>query len=165
MDNLLSWTLGQQAAIVRTIRQMVECESPSDDPAGIARFNELLADFVSGDGTCRRIGTNLICTFSSLPGRRKTGQLMALGHADTVWPLGTLRGMPFRAAEGRLWGPGVLDMKAGLAFFLFAMRGLRELEIPVGHKVILQVNSDEAQPRGAGAGAGHGSDRKAENGA
>ena len=71
------------------------------------------------------------------------GQVMALGHADTVWPLGTLRGRPFREAEGRLWGPGVLDMKAGLAFFLFAMRGLRELVIPVAHRVILQVNSDE----------------------
>jgi glutamate carboxypeptidase len=142
MDEVLSWATGQQAAIVRTIGQMVECESPSDDPAGIARFHELLADFVSGEAACRKVGTNLICTFN-LPGRRKTGQVMALGHADTVWPLGTLRGMPFREAEGRLWGPGVLDMKAGLAFFLFAMRGLRELDIPVAHRVILQVNSDE----------------------
>ena len=142
MDNLLTWALGQQAAIVRTVREMVECESPSDDPAGVARFNELLADFVSGEATCRKAGTNLICTFN-LPGRRKIGQVMALGHADTVWPLGTLRGMPFREAKGRLWGPGVLDMKAGLAFFIFAMRGLRELDIPVAHRVILQVNSDE----------------------
>ena len=142
MDNLLTWASGQQAAIVQTIRQMVECESPSDDPSGIARFNQLLADFVSGEATCRKAGANLTCTFS-LPGRRKTGQVMALGHADTVWPLGTLRGMPFREAEGRLWGPGVLDMKAGLAFFIFAMRGLRELDIPVPHRVILQVNSDE----------------------
>lgn len=142
MDNLLSWAAGQQTAIVRTIRQMVECESPSDHPAGIARFNELLADSVRGEATCRKIGTNLICTFS-LPGRRKAGQVMALGHADTVWPPGTLRTMPFREAAGRLWGPGVLDMKAGLAFFLFAMRGLRERDIAVAHRVILQVNSDE----------------------
>ena len=54
--------------------------------------------------------------------------MLALGHADTVWPIGTLRKMPFRRAQGRLWGPGVLDMKAGLAFFIFAMRALRELE-------------------------------------
>jgi glutamate carboxypeptidase len=51
--------------------------------------------------------------------------------------------MPFRRAEGRLWGPGVLDMKAGLAMFVFAMRALRELDIPVGRHVVLQVNSDE----------------------
>ena len=59
------------------------------------------------------------------------GRFLALGHSDTVWPLGTLRAMPFRQAEGRLWGPGVFDMKAGLVFFNFAMRALREQEIPV----------------------------------
>ena len=78
-----------------------------------------------------------------LPGRKKSGQILALGHSDTVWPLGTLRTMPFREADGRLWGPGVLDMKAGIAFFIFAVRALRELEIPVASKVLLQLNSDE----------------------
>ncbi|MDP9170542.1 MAG: M20 family metallopeptidase, partial [Acidobacteriota bacterium] len=63
--------------------------------------------------------------------------------SDTVWPLGTLQTMPFREAKGRLWGPGVLDMKAGLAFFVFAMRAIRELDIPVARNVMLQVNSDE----------------------
>jgi glutamate carboxypeptidase len=57
--------------------------------------------------------------------------------------MGTLSGMPFRREKGRLWGPGVLDMKSGIVFFLFAMRALRELEIPVTRKVLLQVNSDE----------------------
>ena len=51
--------------------------------------------------------------------------------------------MPFRQAEGRLWGPGVLDMKSGIAFFVFAMQALRELDIPVRRKIVLQVNSDE----------------------
>jgi glutamate carboxypeptidase len=51
--------------------------------------------------------------------------------------------MPFRQGRGRLWGPGVLDMKAGLVFFVFAMRILRELDVPVRRKVILQVNADE----------------------
>ena len=51
--------------------------------------------------------------------------------------------MPFRQEKGRLWGPGVLDMKSGLAFFVFAMRALRDLEIPVSKKVVLQINADE----------------------
>jgi glutamate carboxypeptidase len=89
-----------------------------------------------------KFGKHLVCEVH-LPGRKKSGRILALGHADTVWPLGTLRTMPFKAAGGRLWGPGVLDMKAGIAFFVFAARALRELEIPVPSKVFLQLNSDE----------------------
>ncbi len=51
--------------------------------------------------------------------------------------------MPFQQEQGRLWGPGVLDMKSGLAFFVFAMRAIRELDVPVPHKVVLQLNADE----------------------
>src|SRR5262249_12700101 len=69
--------------------------------------------------------------------------ILALGHLDTVWPLGTLRQMPFRVEAGRLWGPGVLDMKGGLAFFIAAVRALRDLGIVVHRKVLLQLNSDE----------------------
>jgi glutamate carboxypeptidase len=134
--------------VIAIIRQFVECESPSDDPASVNRFVDLLAESVkdiarvktyAGGKGC---GKHLRCEFL-LPGSKKTGQIMALGHSDTVWPLGTLRAMPFRQASGRLWGPGVFDMKAGLAFFIFAMRELRERDIPVARKVVLQVNSDE----------------------
>jgi glutamate carboxypeptidase len=127
---------------------MVECESPSDDPDGLRRCSELIADTFTRYAICRRSGTHLLFTFD-LPGARRSARergrsrILALGHYDTVWPLGTLRAMPFRNAKGRLWGPGVLDMKAGLAFFLFAMRALRELDIQAPNTVMLQVNSDE----------------------
>ncbi len=80
---------------------------------------------------------------SSIWTARKQGQILALGHSDTVWPVGTLATMPFRQKNGRLWGPGVLDMKAGIALFIYAMRILRDLEVPVPHKVVMQINSDE----------------------
>jgi glutamate carboxypeptidase len=51
--------------------------------------------------------------------------------------------MPFRQKNGRLWGPGVLDTKSGIAFLVYATRALRELDIPVARRVILQLNSDE----------------------
>src|ERR1035438_6795523 len=133
--------------MVAQIRQFVECESPSDDSSAVNRFVELVSDTVTPFAKVKtfaggRFGKHLVCEVQ-LPGRKKSGQAMALGHADTVWPVGTLRTMPFRQADGRLWGPGVLDMKAGIVFFLFAVRALRELDIPAGSKVLLQLNPDE----------------------
>ncbi len=147
MDPLLHYARHAQPQIIDLIRQYAECESPSDDPAAVNRFVELVADSVSPFAKIKthaggRFGRHLVCEMT-LPGRKKNGQILALGHSDTVWPMGTLRSMPFRQADGRLWGPGVLDMKAGIAFFAFAVKALRELDIPVLSKVVLQVNSDE----------------------
>jgi glutamate carboxypeptidase len=147
VDPLLSYLFARQREITALIRQFAECESPSDDAAAVNRFVELVSDSVAPMArvkTCPggRFGKHLLCEMN-LPGRKKSGQILALGHSDTVWPLGTLRTMPFREAEGRLWGPGVLDMKAGIAFFVFAARALRDLEIAVPSKVLLLLNSDE----------------------
>jgi len=147
VDSLLSQVRGRQSETIALIRQFVECESPSDTPEAIDRFVELVADTVAPFAKVKTVaargyGRHLLVE-PALPGRRKQGQILALAHSDTVWPLGTLRTMPFRQAEGRLWGPGVLDMKAGIAFFIGAVRSLREMEIPVPRKVLLQVNSDE----------------------
>jgi len=102
-----------------------------------------MADQASGLATAQFFpGGNMRLEFA-LPGEEKDGQILVLGHADTVWPLGTLRTMPFREADGRLWGPGVLDMKAGLAFCLFAARAIRDLDVAVRRKVVLLVVSDE----------------------
>lgn len=147
MDPILSHLQRQQSEITSLIRKFVECESPSDDSAAVNRFVELVSDTVSPIAQVktfpgRQFGRQLVCEMS-LPGRNKTGQILALGHSDTVWPMGTLRSMPFRQAAGRLWGPGVLDMKSGIAFFIFAVKTLRDLDIPVPSKVLLQLNSDE----------------------
>ena len=142
MDSILSYAQGRQPEIIALIRQFVECESPSDDAAAVQRFNDLVADTVAPYAKVKRVGAQLLCEMD-LPGRRKQGQILALGHSDTVWSMGTLRTMPFRQSDGRLWGPGVLDMKSGIAFFLFAVQALREFDRPVGRKVLLQLNSDE----------------------
>jgi glutamate carboxypeptidase len=148
IDRLFAYAKEHPRQLVALLREFVECESPSDDAAAVGRFMELVAVRIGEAGKVRltkpgKFGPNLLCEFS-LPGpKRKDGQILALGHGDTVWPVGTLRQMPWRERDGRLWGPGIFDMKAGLAFFLFAMRGLRELDIPVRRRVLLQVNSDE----------------------
>ena len=67
---------------------------------------------------------------------------MLLGHLDTVWPLGTLSGMPFRIAKGRAWGPGVLDMKAGVVMGLTAIEALCATDT-LERPVVFLLNGDE----------------------
>jgi glutamate carboxypeptidase len=148
VDPLLAHVQAQQAGIIALIRRMVECESPSDNPRAVDRFVDLVSAEAAPFASIQtfpggKFGKHLLCEFA-LPGRsKKKGDILALGHSDTVWPMGTLTQMPFREADGRLWGPGVLDMKSGIAFFLFAVRALRELDVPVRSRVKLLINSDE----------------------
>jgi glutamate carboxypeptidase len=147
MDALLQWARKNQPRLIGFVRELVECESPTDSPDDVTRCAELIGDSLAdiADGRMQRgkgVGHTYTCTFR-LPGGARQGRVLALGHSDTVWPLGTIRTMKFRQRDGRLWGPGVLDMKAGIAIFAFAMRALRELDIPVRREVQLLVNPDE----------------------
>jgi glutamate carboxypeptidase len=147
VDPYLAYARAKQKDIVALIRLMVECESPSGDRAALDRFVALISDVLAPMATFRIFPPGHLRAEFHLPGpykrARKRGQILVLGHSDTVWPLGTLRGMPFRQEKGRLWGPGVLDMKSGLAFFVFALRALRDLDVPAPKRVVLQLNADE----------------------
>lgn len=147
MDRFLRYARQKQKYLIALLQEFVECESPTDTPAAVNRFVDLVAARTADIARARTFpggayGKHARLEFS-LPGKKRGGQILALGHSDTVWTMGTLRTMPFRQSRGRLWGPGVLDMKSGLAFFIFAMRALRDLDVPVSRKVVLQINSDE----------------------
>jgi glutamate carboxypeptidase len=89
----------------------------------------------------RKFGDLLELRFG--PRRRSAGKpVLLLGHLDTVWPVGTLKTMPCRIGEGRLWGPGTLDMKAGVALALTAMEMLAEAGL-LEREIILLLNSEE----------------------
>lgn len=146
MDSLLACAQAKQDEQIAFLRELVECESPSGDPVAIERFIDLLAAKLAGMAQCNKISSEYgpMAQFEfDLPGKRPEGQILALGHSDTVYSIGTLASMPFRVAEGRVYGPGVLDMKGGIASFVFAMRALRELHVPVRQRVIMQLNPDE----------------------
>ncbi len=69
-------------------------------------------------------------------------RILLLGHLDTVWPLGTLETMPCRVEAGRLWGPGTLDMKAGVAMAFTALELLTEADL-LRREIVLLLNGDE----------------------
>ncbi len=147
MSNFLRYAQDKQAEIVALISELAACESPSDAPAAVNRFVDLFIEKTGDVASAKtfesaKFGKTLRLEFK-LPGEAKQGQVLALGHSDTVWPIGTVKTMPVNVADGRLWGPGVLDMKAGLVFFVFAMRALRDLNIPLKREVALLVVPDE----------------------
>lgn len=74
---------------------------------------------------------------------RPSGQLLVLGHYDTVYSTGTLRRVPFRVSAGKAYGPGAFDMKAGIIQALFALQALIETKTPLRKRIIFLWTSDE----------------------
>jgi glutamate carboxypeptidase len=146
MHRYLRYARERLPALTEFVREMVECESPSDSPAHVNALVQLLQKR-TGDIArattfpAQGFGQHLLLDFSS--SEAQGDGILGLGHSDTVWPAGALEQMPFREAAGRLWGPGVLDMKGGLAIFIYAIRALREHGVPTRRPVRLLVVSDE----------------------
>jgi glutamate carboxypeptidase len=74
---------------------------------------------------------------------RAAGQLLVLGHYDTVYATGTLAKMPFRLSAGKAYGPGTFDMKAGIVQALFALQALQQTQSPLRKRVVFLWTSDE----------------------
>ncbi len=148
MDSILSTLQAQQGEMVKMLRRLVEAESPSTDKAAVDRFGAMVGKIARGMQArvrvfpSRQTGNHLRAEFRLGPGRT-AGQILLLGHLDTVWARGTIACMPFRVRQGRACGPGVFDMKSGIVAALFALRALRRLRIPVKKKVVLLLTSDE----------------------
>lgn len=79
----------------------------------------------------------------NFPSRTKAKPVLLLGHFDTVYPLGTLATMPCHVAAGRLHGPGVLDMKSGIALMLFAIQALQTWHGTLPRPITVFLVSDE----------------------
>jgi glutamate carboxypeptidase len=139
-----------EARLLDQLRQLVEIESPSDVKAAMDRCVESVAEIATEAGgrvrqyRQRDFGDVLELRFGSAGrGKEKLAPLMLLGHLDTVWPMGTLSSMPFRIGRGRVWGPGVLDMKAGVVMGLTAIASLREVDALRRPVIFLLVGDEE----------------------
>jgi glutamate carboxypeptidase len=128
-----------------TLRELVQQESPSEDRQAVNAAMALAEHWARDQGARtkrhkqRAFGDVLELRFG--PARSKQKPVLLLGHLDTVWPIGTLNKMPWHEADGRYWGPGVLDMKAGVVMALTALSTLREIKL--SRPVTLLLNSDE----------------------
>ena len=148
MRALLAGARRKQSALVRLIETLVRAESPSDDKASVDACGALVTSHASDLGgrvkvhRQRGFGNVIEARFGPRGKAAAANRILLLGHIDTVWPLGTLKTMPCRVGEGRLWGPGTLDMKAGVAMALMAIEMLAEAG-SLDREIVLLLNSDE----------------------
>jgi glutamate carboxypeptidase len=136
--------------MVRDLEELVRRESPSSDAAAVTGLAEwvcgrLAASGVAaervafegcGDGVLARVGP-------------RTGGTLLLGHLDTVWPLGTLATQPFHAGGNHATGPGVFDMKGGLAVLVAVLGAAGEGVFSPSRGVTLLLTPDEELGSGA----------------
>jgi glutamate carboxypeptidase len=129
--------LGRLAALVAT-------DTPSRDAAALAAGAELLQGWFSevadlAERTEHDAGAHLVF-------RHGDGGLLLLCHYDTVWPVGTAAGRPFRVEDGMAWGPGVFDMKAGIVTALAAAEAVVELAPETPFAVSLTPDEEIGNP-------------------
>jgi glutamate carboxypeptidase len=143
-QRLLAYLRDRQPAMVALLAEMVEMESPSDDKESLDRLARFLASQLEDLGAAAEVlpqekaGDHVRARWG-----RGEGGILLLCHMDTVWDVGTLARRPIRVEEGRLYGPGSLDMKGGITNALWAMRALGELELLPSRPITLLLTSDE----------------------
>lgn len=141
---LLAWLAPHRPEMESDVLALARRETPSDDKAlldaGLTAIERWLATRLGEPAAVRRVdgagrGDILVADYPGAPG---TAWVTALCHYDTVWPAGTLDGWPALARDGRLTGPGVFDMKAGLVQFAWGLRAADAVGVPrVGLRLVL----------------------------
>jgi len=156
MRALLAGARRKQPALLHLLRRLVESESPSANKAAVDTCITLAASHSKdlgghiklhrqrafGDVLEAHFGPRTKLRAKSSSGSPSTHPILLLGHLDTVWPIGSLRAMPWRMTDGRITGPGILDMKAGVAMAFTAVEMLAEANL-LQREIIFLLNPDE----------------------
>jgi glutamate carboxypeptidase len=145
---LAGWEAELEAASARLLARvsdLVQVESPTSNPDGVGRAMERVGGWLGelggrverhpGQGRGEMLEARFGAADDPAP------PVLLLGHLDTVWPVGTLARMPFRVEDGWAYGPGVLDMKAGVVMAVEALRLVQEADLR--RPVILLLSGDE----------------------
>jgi glutamate carboxypeptidase len=151
IDGLLRYFKDKRGEILSLARALCEIESPSGDGEGSTAVVNLLAEAVkslAGVASFERFsapgGYGEHCILRAFDNHSNDERpLLLLGHTDTVHPCGTLAARPWRETEGRIYAPGVYDMKAACAVALEAVRACVELGLLPRRPVVLLLTCDE----------------------
>jgi glutamate carboxypeptidase len=131
---------------ITLLKQLATLESPSHDKAAVDACSKFVAEQLRTRGAEVAVvpqaaaGDHLVALW---PASEGSTQFLTLCHLDTVWPVRTLAAMPLREEGGKLFGPGVYDMKAGTAILLTALKVLKDAGLSPRHPVRMLFTSDE----------------------
>jgi glutamate carboxypeptidase len=147
LPRLLADLRRRRKEMLSTLAEFVRAESPTDSKTAVDRFGRIVAaEWRKRDAKVQvlreaRAGNHLRVQWPA--SGVHDGQILVLGHLDTVYPQGTLREMPHRVVGNRAFGPGIFDMKGGLTIALFAVDALMRSGFQPVRRAVFLWNSDE----------------------
>lgn len=149
---VLEWLSGRGPEMEALLADLVNIDSNSRDPEGVAAVAARLAAFFAGHG----IETRAVPTASGadallahLGPEPTEGHVLLLGHMDTVFPRGEAARRSFRVEDRRGYGPGCSDMKAGLVMNAFLMAGFAATgEAPMRLEALYTCDEEVGSPAG-----------------
>jgi len=139
----------RQGEMVNLLKEAVHLESPSLDKKAVDKCSDFIIREFRKIGTKitqypqKEIGDLHTVQYPALKSKLKKETILVLAHIDTVWPVGRIQNMPFYLSGQKVFGPGVLDMKAGLVMAIYALKTLRELNIESQKNILMFINSAE----------------------
>src|SRR5256885_1969678 len=139
----------RQTEIEQFIQTLVETESPSGDVEGSRAVVDLLVKAAEGldcVGTIERVdvpdfGQHVV--IRAFEDQSDARQILLVGHTDTVHARGSVSERPWRREDGKIYGPGIFDMKANCALAIEVLRALSELQVTPSCSVTLALTCDE----------------------
>jgi len=135
--------------MIALLKKLVETESPTHNKEAVDRVGAILAEASRNLGATvtiypqKKAGNHILATWGTPSSHPDKKSILLLGHTDTVFPLGTLKTMPFYEKDDKIFGPGVLDMKGGLVIALTAITTLYETGEMPNRPITMLFTSDE----------------------
>lgn len=125
---ILEWLGAQKGAMLKLLEDLVNIDGGSYDKAGVDAVGTRIRKFLEeNDIPCETIANEKFGdAVRATVGGPSNSAIMLLGHRDTVFPKGEPTRRPFRIENGKAYGPGVADMKAGLVMNAFVLAAFKK---------------------------------------